>query len=470
MLFEASPASWASRPALVEQGNVVTYGELEERIAETSSHLPGEGQLVVVLVESTTATVVHYMACLRHGNPVLLLDPQSPPGRLSALVDLYAPAQVWAASRPLLPGARELPGVMGSVWTAPTTPSQAHPDLALLLSTSGTTGAAKAVRLARSNVVANARSIAAYLEINATERALLHLPLHYSYGLSVLNSHLEAGASVLLTNMGLIEPAFWKEAAAHECTSLAGVPFTFDLLRRVGFPKMRPATLRTLTQAGGRMEPSMVDMAAGWMEACDGRLWVMYGQTEATARMAYVPPADLARKRGSAGRAIPGGRFRIQDDRGRDMPAGEVGEVIYEGPNVMMGYAESAADLARGDELRGSLRTGDLGRLDADGFLFLTGRLKRFVKPFGLRIALDELEAFVAAGGPVAATGTDRLITLHVEAGRVDADDLPDTLAQRYKLPRTLFEIRFVASLPRTSNGKVDYQALEAAHVVPRGH
>jgi acyl-CoA synthetase (AMP-forming)/AMP-acid ligase II len=297
-------------------------------------------------------------------------------------------------------------------------------------------------------VSANAAAIASALSIPPGEIAPTSLPLHYSYGLSVLNSHLVAGATVMLTEAGLLERSFWTHLDAHRCTSLAAVPYQYEMLRRLRFDRADHPALTTLTQAGGRLRPELVAEFAG---QCD-RFFVMYGQTEATARIAVLPPDRLADKPGSAGVAIPGGRLSIDE-----------GEVVYHGPNVMMGYAETAADLARGDDLGGVLRTGDLGRLDADGFLHLTGRLKRIAKIFGVRINLDDVERLLRDSGPVAATSGDDRVTVWAEgldaAGCVG---LARRLGAELRLHWSGFDVRGVDRLPLLATGKVDYRALES--------
>jgi long-chain acyl-CoA synthetase len=225
-------------------------------------------------------------------------------------VDLYEPDWILASEGGAWDGPylrRELSGghLLRRAVPGPVRP---FPGLSLLLSTSGTTGSPKFVRLSESNLVSNAESIARYLELGPGERSMAHLPLHYSYGLSVLNSHLRAGATVVLSRAGLLQPAFWRVMAQERCTSLAGVPYTFSMLTRLRFERMSLPCLRTLTSAGGALDMASVLRYDSLMKGRAGRLFVMYGQTEATARMSYLPPECLPEKAGSVGVAIPGGR------------------------------------------------------------------------------------------------------------------------------------------------------------------
>ncbi|MEV0617359.1 AMP-binding protein [Nonomuraea sp. NPDC050404] len=366
-----------------------------------------------------------------------MLDPDLPAATLTELSERYRPAG-------LLGFTHELDGPPPPRTGVPDT----HPDLALLLATSGSTGNPKLVRLSRRAVLANARSIATALSIGPGETTITSLPLHYSYGLSVLNSHLVAGGTVVLTDAGLLQRSFWADLYAYDCTSLAAVPYQYTMLRRMRFDRSDYPALTTLTQAGGRMAPELVDEFAAKME----RFYVMYGQTEATARIAVLPPDRLAGKPGSVGVAVPGGRLEIDD-----------GEVVYHGPNVMMGYADTAEDLARGDDLGGVLRTGDLGRLDPEGFLHITGRLKRIAKVFGTRVNLDDIERLLHDCGPVAVTaGDDRVIIWTETLDPSAMVRLGRRVATELRLHWSGFDVRHLDHLPILATGKVDYRTLES--------
>jgi acyl-coenzyme A synthetase/AMP-(fatty) acid ligase len=388
-------------------GELLTPALIDAAAAEIA------GQPIVFLpMPTTVAAVARYLAALRLEKPVLLLDPDLDH---SALIARY-------------------------------TTDDVHPDLALLLTTSGSTGDPKLVRLSRPAVLANAGQVAESLGVTGDDVAITTLPLFYSYGLSVLHSHLLRGATVVLERTGIMQKDFWAAVGEHGVTSLAFVPSQYEMLRRLRFDPARYPSVRTLTQAGGRLRTDLVTDFAARMDAAGGRMFVMYGQTEAGPRMACLPPEQLAGKLGSVGRAMPGGAFAVED-----------GEVVYQGPNVMMGYAETAADLARGDDLAGVLHTGDLGRLDDEGFLFITGRLKRMAKVFGVRINLDDVEKHF----PVAAVaGDDRL---HVFTQDGDVRALRGKIAEWLGTHFTGVDVRTIPSLPLLPNGKIDYRALEAS-------
>ncbi len=427
--------------ALVDaaSGREWSHAALAQEAEALGARLAGERSVVLCRAALTPQTVVAYLGALAAGHAVILADDGMAPEAAAELERRYAPRFVLGPAGEV--AERDVPG-----GPAP------HPDLAVLLATSGTTGSPKLVRLSAGAMAANARSIAEYLDLGPGERAIASLPLHYSYGLSVLNSHLLAGGAVVLPGAGLLDPAFWAAAERHAVTSFAGVPHSYRVLRAAGWEARSLPALRTLTQAGGRLEPEVARALGATMRARSGRFFVMYGQTEATARMAYLPPEELDRRPDSIGIAIPGGRLEVDGEAG--------GELVYTGPNVMLGYATERAHLALGDELGGVLRTGDLGRRDDEGFLYVTGRLARFAKLLGLRVSLDDVERALPRRA-AAVERDDRAISVFVEEGE-DPQAVRAALAGRFRLPPRSFDVRVIAELPVTSAGKVDYARLRS--------
>src|SRR5215207_4867976 len=344
-----SAAADHDRPALVDSDDTsrtLTHGELSSRVADAAATLPPAAtgrRLVQVPLTAEVDVIVGYLAVLLAGHVALVTS-----GRADTITAHY---------RPDLRLRRD-----GRFDTVSRHPQHLlHPDLALLLSTSGSTGSPKLVRLSHDNVASNAESIAEYLSISAADRSATTMPMFYCYGLSVINSHLLRGAGLVLTDLSVVDPCFWELFRRHEATAFAAVPYTFELLERVGFADMELPKLRYVTQAGGRLAPADVQRYSELGQRRGWDLFVMYGQTEATARMAYLPPRLAADNPGTIGMAVPGGSFRIDP-----VPGLEHGELVYSGPNVMLGYAEHPEDLAAGRTV-GELRTGDLARKHPNG-------------------------------------------------------------------------------------------------------
>lgn len=451
-------ADGGHRPALLDATapgpdglpGVVTYADLAARVAAAADALGAVRRLVLVEAVNSVDCLVTYLAALAGRHPVLLAAGDAARQRL---VDRYDPDVV---ARPADDGG----------WSVeerrPGTAHDLHPDLALLLGTSGSAGSPKLVRLGAAAVDANAAAVAAALGLSADDRAVTTLPLAYCYGLSVVHSHLLRHAGVVVSPHSVLDEAFWALLEHAGVTTLAGVPWTFDLLDRAGLAERPAPALRLVTQAGGRLPP---DRVRGYAALGARRGWefaVMYGQTEATARMAVLPPALAASRPQAVGRPVPGGSFRVlEPDGDRPVPPGEVGEIVYSGANVMLGYAHGPADLALGRTTT-DLRTGDLGRLAPDGLLEVTGRCSALVKVAGIRVDLDHVEAELADLGLVAcATGGDDRVEVAVE-GCAHPGMVRSLLASELSLAAAAIRVVAVEALPRRENGKPDRPAVRA--------
>ncbi|QFU85459.1 AMP-binding protein [Amycolatopsis sp. YIM 10] len=411
-------------------------------------------------------SVLRYLAAFEAGRAIALIDPALDADVLSGLIERFRPAAVLQAPEAEAPAGYAL---TDGHWVRDALDGvEPHPHLAVLLPTSGSTGNPKLVRLSRAAILSNADAIAEVLEIDANEVAPTSLPLHYSYGLSVLNSHLVRGATVVVEPSGVLGRGFWDAVDAYKCTSLAGVPYHYEMLRRLKFDPEKYPSLRTLTQAGGKLRNELITEFNDKIRAVGGRMYVMYGQTEAAPRISTVPADRLAEKLGSVGPALPGGKFTIRRDDGEETTHPKiVGEVLYRGPNVMMGYAENEGELAAGDEYGGELATGDLGYLDADGFLFITGRLKRIGKVFGNRVSLDDLEQAVRSASVgidvVAAVAAGDKVVLFAEgADRDTCKAASRALSERLHLHTSGFDVRPLDTVPLLASGKIDYRTLES--------
>jgi long-chain acyl-CoA synthetase len=441
---------------VADTGDHLTYGELRERSDRFAAVLDcaGKKTLGFLLCSNTPECLISYLGALRCGQAICLLETGLDGGLLEKMLEAYHPDWVFSSEERDIGGyeACKIPNGWLHRPTRHHRESAIAPELAILLTTSGSTGSAKLVRLSLANLQANADSITSYLEITTEHRAVTSLSMSYSYGLSVLNSHLLAGGVLLLTALSVVQRNYWDFIAQQQATSLAGVPYHYELMLRLRLLENGLPSLRILTQAGGRLDPERISQVEKISSRRGWRFFVMYGQTEATARIAYVPWHELPRKIGSIGIAVPGGALSIDE---------KTGELLYSGPNVMLGYAENREDLAKGDELRGQLRTGDLARVDEDGYHYIEGRLKRILKVYGNRISLDEIEILIGrhGGGSVACFGKDNDIRIAIEAMEsesVAARVMKDLL----RMHPSSFRIVRLDSIPRLSNSKVDYQSL----------
>ena len=336
-------------------------------------------------------------------------------------------------------------------------------DLALLLTTSGSTGSPKLVRQSYKNIESNIKSIVGYLNLDETERAITTLPMNYTYGISIINSHLWVGASIILTDKALMQKEFWQQLKEYEATSFGGVPYTYEMLNRLRFSRMQLPCLRYVTQAGGKLSPELHELFAKWAAENGKKFIVMYGQTEATARMSYLPAENALEKYGSMGIAIPGGKFTLVANDGSEIKEPEtVGELVYSGNNVTLGYAECGDDLAKGDERNGRLETGDMAKFDKDGFFYIVGRKKRFLKIFGNRVNLDETERLLRThftAFDCACSGVDDKMSVFITDENAK-NDVMEFLTEKLKFNSIAFRVNYVSSIPRNESGKILYKEL----------
>ena len=441
---------FGERPAAIEAEVELNYRQLAERCESFAERLqqPGLGrQLVFIKAHNSIATLISYVSCLQQHHVVVLLDPQIAPERLAALIAAYQPHCLIE---------------QGQIERAHSRPLPLAPELALLLSTSGSTGSPKQVCLSAANLQANAASICAYLPIEVSDRTITTLPFQYSYGLSVINSQLLAGSCIVFNQHSLLSREFWQQFKQQQISSFAGVPYSYEMLLKLRFTRMELTHLRYFTQAGGKLAAESVRQLAEYAKATDKQFFVMYGQTEATARMAYVASEQVLLKPESIGRAIPGGEFSLRDAKGQtiDTPM-QSGELIYRGANVMLGYASNSAQLAQFSPLS-ELATGDIAYRDADGDYVICGRLKRFIKISGLRINLDEVESLLQQQGyQCYCVGDDTTLKVALLAAQ-ETKPVQMWLSRQLGIHFQAIEVHPLDVAPLSANGKVDYPALNA--------
>lgn len=441
------------------QGELVTYGEMDEVCEEMGRHMKPR-TLVFLLCQNTSGSILGYLAFLRNRVVPLLLDAKMDEEMLKELIRIYEPDYIYCPKeRRQFQKEEDIEEVFcGYGYTLlhrnNNTKTLLWENLALLLTTSGSTGSPKLVRQSYENIQSNADSIAKYLDLDSEERPITTLPMNYTYGLSVINSHILSGATLLLTEQSLFEEGFWTFFKKYKATSFGGVPFTYEMLKRIHFQKMDLPSLKTMTQAGGKLPKHLQKELAEYARKKGKQFIVMYGQTEATARMTYLPAEYSLEKIGSIGIPIPGGKIDIVD-----------GELVYSGKNVTLGYAQKKDDLAKGDEKNGILYTGDMTRKDEDGFYYIVGRKKRFLKLLGSRINLDEIEQLLKAEYKdvlFACVGKDDQLKIYVEERNAPScQEVSDFLSAKIKMNPRIFKIITIPTIPVNESGKISYKKLE---------
>ena len=450
--------------AIDSNGNGVSIGEILALSDMLSGSLT-KRSLMFILTENNVGGIAWVIAAILSGNVPLILSAHTDPSLLATLIDTYLPQYICA---PTNMAEFDIEQVVAEEFDyklrftgAPV--ATLHPDLSHLLPTSGSTGSPKLVRHKYENIEAAGLNISTFFRLTSADRPLMVLPLHYTMGLSMVFSHLRVGATILITDLSMTDPRFWKFLKDEHATSFTGVPFSYEILDRMRFTRMKLPDLTLLTQGGGKMPH---DLNLKFAEYCrdNGKRWIAtYGQSEGTARMSWLPPEYAISKIGSIGIAVPNGRLSLRDSEGNEItesPA--IGEMCYEGKNVTMGYARCRDDLALGDERYGFLPTGDIAYRDDDGFYFIRGRMGRFLKIYGNRIGLDECEQILrgAVSCECACTGTDEKLIVYITEEK-ESDKAKSALLEAVHLPANVIEIRTLDTLPKNEAGKILYSKLD---------
>ena len=467
-MFGVDKDLYNERVALIENDAEISYGELGIFSRELSSKIP-DRSLVFILTSNTFASIAGYVGFVNAKIVPLLLDSKLSQDLVDELVGKYCPSYIWApeAKEEKFPEFKNIFGAKGYVLLESKTEKRypLHDDLCVLISTSGSTGSPKLVRQTYNNIKSNTASIIEYLNINENERAITSLPMSYVYGLSVINTHLESGASLVLTNAECYMKGFWDLFYKYKVNSFAGVPFMYEMLDKLKTFKKDIEGLTVFTQAGGRLNADLQEKLTQYAHDFGKRFIVMYGASEATARMAYLPMENALNKKGSIGIPIPGGRFELLDAEEKviDKPD-TTGELIYYGENVTYGYATCGDDLAKGDENHGRLATGDMAKFDEDGFYYIVGRKKRFIKMFGNRINLDDVDNLLKTkfdSLDIVSSGKDDFLDIFVVDGSI-AEAVSDYIFETLGINKKRMAVYTIDAIPRNPSGKILYNNLES--------
>ena len=448
MLLGIEHIDYTRLAAIDSEGGRVTYGEIIDIAANIVNDIP-ERALCFMLVENNVTSLAWVMASLVSKRIVpLILNAKTDEVLYANLLETYKPAYIWQKG--------ELTRTEN-----PITPL--YKDLSHLLPTSGSTGSPKLVRHCYENIEATGLNISTFFELKESDRPLMVLPLYYTMGLSMVFSHFKVGATILITGRNMTDPVFWKFIKDEHATSFTGVPYSFQILNLMRFFRMDLPDLELLTQGGGKMERGL---NLKFAEYCrdNGKRWIAtYGQSECTARMAYLPAKWAIEKVGSIGIAVPNGELSLIDADGNTITTPHTeGEMCYRGKNVTLGYARQLEDLQLGDERHGFIRTGDLAYFDEDGCYYIVGRMGRFLKLFGMRVGLDECEQIIASNCQTesACVGTDEKMIVYItDASKTQA--VKDALVEKTHIVATSFEIRVIPEIPKNEAGKKLFSKLE---------
>lgn len=457
-----------SRIAIITDNNkTYSYGDLFNISKKIGSFIKKRA-LIFNFCENSIGAISGYLAFRLNNHVSLMLNNSQNKEFVKTLIQKYQPGYMWLKSSDIkfFDQGKILYNFSGYslLELEIQKETKLHRDLTLLMPTSGSTGSPKYVKLSENNLMSNSNSIIEYLNINESERPITSLPMNYSFGLSIVNSHLLSGSTILLTNYSLLQKEFWSFLKDRRATSLSGTPYHFEILDRLKLDNLLDTNLSIMTHAGGKMRNELIEKIAHFCFKNNKKFFSMYGQTEATARMSFLPPNKLLTKIGSIGVPIPGGKFELIDEVGNLITKSNVkGNLVYRGENVCLGYAQNIADLKIGDRNFKKLYTGDIAKKDSEGFYYIEGRSSRFIKIYGNRINLDDVEEIVSRFfGECACVGVDDLLIIFVKLNS-DVSKIKTMISQKINTNYRAIDVRCIINIPRNSSGKILYSELELA-------
>ena len=445
----------------------ITFFELINKIDELKD-IMSKRSLIFLIADNKIGSIINYIASIRNNCVSILVDHRTNIEDIKKLIRSYKPSLIAApsdwAKRNHNINFQYLRKVYDySIYkTIYTRSKNIHKDLSILISTSGSMGTPKFVKLSKKNLKSNTDSIIKYLSITSNEKSITNMPVNYSYMLSIINSFIESGASIFVSKNSVLQKDFWIEYKREKITSFSGVPYTFEMLIKLGVKNLFTPHLKILTQAGGKLDIHSTEKIINFCKNKNIKFISMYGQTEASPRMTYLKWKDCFKKTGSIGKAIPNTKIWIEDEYNKkiNLP-NKIGELVFKGKNVFMGYSKNLKDLKKGDEKKGILKTGDLGFFDKDGFFFITGRKNRIIKIFGNRINLDDVEEKMKQMKfEIACKEINEKFYVFFEK-KFLIDNILKNLTIITRQNKTAFNCVQLKNLPRTSSGKINYKKLK---------
>ncbi len=443
-----------------EYDKEVSFRDLKE-ISEKFTNCIPECELTLIVSKQEIGSLIGSIGLIQANRPAMLLDGSIVESELLNYVKHWNPSYFWAPTNTSFSHYSKhifcyfgysLFEIKSSIINDPIT----HPDLSLLVGTSGFSGQTKWARISRENLESSCSSILKFLPIDQNSSTITSLPLHYIYGLSVVLTHLVKGGRIVVTSASIIQKQFWELAKKRQITNLNGTPFHNKCINKLRILKKSWPNLKFLTQAGGKLEENLQLEIARNARNQGLEFYIMYGQTEATSRIAYLNPKKAEVKLGSVGQPVEGGAIELMDESGSLFTTPyKTGQIIFKSRQVCMGYATKLEDLILNNEFNDTLCTGDLGYLDEDGDLFIKGRISRFVKMFGIRIGLDEVESSLSekfTGSEFSCVGIDDyLCTFYT--GAASESSVLDALSKITRQNKTVLKTIRLISLPRLPSG-----------------
>jgi len=460
----------SNRTAVITEKNVkISYALLFKDIKNYSKHIQ-KNNILLILSNNSYETLITYLSCIYNKTLPIFLDENIRPNKLKEIIHKFKPNYIWSPSDiKFLKEKYSKKNISEKNILYKSDFFYNHkidPKIAILLSSSGSTGSSKFIKISFKNLRHNTKTISQYLKLDKNDKTIINLPFNYSYGLSLVNTHLFVGGKILLTKSSILSKGFWNTFKNFKPTNLNGVPYTYDLLTKLYLNKIDFSCLKFITQAGGILNKEIIKKLIINSRKYNFKLYIMYGQTEASPRISYLEPNLVEKKIGSIGKPIKGGKIWIEDENKNVIKCPfQEGELIYKGPNVFMGYANNKKDLKKGYISSNILRTGDIAEYDNEGFYFIKGRKNRYSKIYGNRVNIAEIEnIFSNYQYPIVCSIKDNYLNIYCEK-IINSNDLLNILKNNTTIPINRCKIYIIKKIPRTNSGKVNYSKLDTNNV-----
>ncbi len=464
MNLEKSFIKNKNKIAIISKGINISYKKIYEDTKKIFKKIDKKKYLILIEASNSEEFFTIYSGCIINKKSILLVNKNITQKSLDLIVNLYKPKYLFLNTKKYKFNYKKIYKIKDHelLETNFKIKYQINKNLALLLSTSGSLSSPKYVRISYKNLNDNTNKIINYLKIVSSDRSITTLNPSYSFGLSIINSHFIAGASLILNEDSILKRDFWDLFRKYKPNSFNGVPYMFELLQKLNFDKLPLKKLKYMTSAGGKLNEDLQLKLINYLKNKKTLFYIMYGQTEASPRMSYLEPKFFEKKIGSIGKPLPGGRFILKDTF-KNIQNKIIGEIVYKGKNVSLGYASSFKDLKKGDKNFNILKTGDLASKDKEGFYYIEGRKGREVKLYGNRFNLDEIEKKLYINGiKCACLLKEKQILIFLEE---ENKKISEILKRLFSFNISIFLIKKIKKIPVTSNKKTNYKLLEKSYV-----
>ncbi len=460
---------YSNNIALISENNLFTYKNLLDFTKELNSKKKLRS-LILFICDNSLSSYLGYISFLFNNDVQIIID-ENNKNNYHDIIRKYKPNYIWCRKKISLEMKVELISKFNfnnyNLYELNNKNVKLHKELLLLCTSSGTTGNPKFIKQSQKNIFSNTKSIIKYQNLNNSYTSITTLPLSYTFGMSCINTLLTVGAKIVISNHSLLQKEFWQIFKKHEITILNGVPFTYNILEKLKFFN-KPNNIKIFTQAGGKLSDYMQLKISKFCRNNKSKFFIMYGQAEATTRISYLPSKYSIKKIGSAGIPVDGGKIKILNNNLKLIRKKNiVGDIHYNGPNVCMGYSFAQNDLKKNYEWKNGIITGDIGKIDEENFLYITGRKKRFAKLYGLSINLDDIEKIILQSydniDVASISEKDKIIVFYNK--KILKLKILKLLSNKININQKSFELFFIKKISKLNNGKTDYQDLKSRYL-----